>query len=269
MRLLERKPGGELGLTKDLTTNIPPYAILSHTWGSDGEEVTFHEMVAGTGQNKPGYQKLKFCVEQADRDDLRYCWVDTCCIDKSSSTELSEAIISMFRWYKESTRCYTYLSDVSTAAQPQHVWELAFRRSRWFTRGWTLQELLAPSSVEFFAQNGTRLGDKQSLLRELHNITGIATLALQDQDSLLTFSIDERFEWATSRQTTREEDWAYSLLGVFDVSMAPLYGEGKEKAIRRLKKEIAETPVLQGGISLAPPFPSPFVVCSQLHVGRD
>jgi len=257
MRLLERKPGGELGLTKYLTTNIPSYAILSHTWGNDGEEeVTFQEMDAGTGQTKPGYQKLEFCIEQADRDGLRYCWVDTCCIDKSSSTELSEAIISMFRWYKNSTRCYAYLSDVSTAAQPQHVWEPAFQRSRWFTRGWTLQELLAPSSVGFFAKDRTLLGDKHSLLQELHDITGIATRALRDQDSLCTFSIDERFEWAKSRQTTKEEDWVYSLLGVFDVSMAILYGEGKEKALRRLRKEIPETPALQGGISLAPPFPS-------------
>lgn len=121
MRLLEHKPNGELSLTRDLNSDTTLYAILSHTWGNDGEEVTFDDMVGGTGQHKPGYRKIGFCAQKAHRDDLRYFWVDTCCIDKRNHTELSESINSMFRWYKNSARYYVYLSDVSTAKRPQLV----------------------------------------------------------------------------------------------------------------------------------------------------
>src|ERR1700722_5501352 len=113
MRLLERKPNGKLVLTEHNTKDIPPYAILSHTWAEDNsEEVAYEDMIKGAGKDKPGYTKIKFCAEQAHRRGLRYSWVDTCCIDKTSSAELSEAINSMFRWYKEATVCYAYLSDV-------------------------------------------------------------------------------------------------------------------------------------------------------------
>jgi len=253
MRLLERKPGGDLRLTKDLAiNNIPPYAILSHTWGNDEEEVTFDDINAGTGREKPGYQKLEFCAKQACHDNLTHFWVDSCCINKSNFTELSEAINSMFRWYEEAARCYVYLTDVSTTTQPPDEWELAFRNSRWFTRGWTLQELLAPSSVDFFARDGTRLGDKKTLLQVVHEITGIATLALRDHQSLQKFSVEERFKWAKNRQTTKVEDWVYSLLGIFDVSIPLIYGEGKLNAERRLRNEIQSTTGSQGngGISL-------------------
>src|SRR5450759_607360 len=113
MRLLEQKDSGEFSLTKDLTKNIPRYAILSHTWGADTEEVTFKDLIDGTGKSKTGYDKLQFCGEQANSDGLTLFWVDTCCIDKSSSAELTEAINSMFRWYREAAKCYVYLSDVS------------------------------------------------------------------------------------------------------------------------------------------------------------
>jgi hypothetical protein len=117
MRLLECNSAGEFSLTEDIVDDdkIPPYAILSHTW-KDGEEVTFQELIDGTGKGKPGYEKIRFCGEQAKRDGLRYFWVDTCCINKSNNTELSEAINSMFRWYCSATRCYVYLSDVSSPA---------------------------------------------------------------------------------------------------------------------------------------------------------
>src|SRR5271154_1252607 len=117
MRLLECKNAGVFSLTKDLIgDDIPKYAILSHTWGADVEEVTFEDLVKGTGKSKASYQKIRFCGEQAARDGLQYFWVDTCCIDKSSSAELQEAINSMFRWYRNAAKCYVYLSDVSRPA---------------------------------------------------------------------------------------------------------------------------------------------------------
>jgi hypothetical protein len=236
MRLLEWNNIGQLSLTKNFVgDNIPEYAILSHTWGADTEEVTFQDLTNDTGRDKSGYKKICFCGEQARRDSLRYFWVDTCCIDKTDSTELAEAINSMFRWYRNATKCYVYLSDIST--NDHDYIDLFFRKSRWFTRGWTLQELIAPRSVEFFCSNGKRLGDKKSLERQLHKITGIAVPALQGAD-LSEFSEDDRMSWTENRQTTREEDRAYSLLGIFDISMPLIYGEGGEKAFRRLRQEI-------------------------------
>jgi hypothetical protein len=234
MRLLQVDENGELSLTDNLINNIPPYAILSHTWGEDHEEVTFEELTKGSKKTKAGYGKLRFCAQQAARDSLGYFWVDTCCIDKSNNTELSEAIISMFGWYRNAAKCYVYLVDVSTSLQS---WEPAFRQSRWFTRGWTLQELLAPPSVEFFCSKGKRLGDKRSLERQLHEITGIAVQALQGTP-LSEFSINERKLWAKFRETKREEGKAYSLLGIFNVYMPLMYGEGTVNANLRLEKEI-------------------------------
>jgi ankyrin repeat protein len=245
MRLLECSPDdGEFAVTANLPDNENlEYAILSHTWES--EEVTFKDLEKGTGKNKAGFKKIRFCAEQAKCHGYQYFWVDTCCIDKSNQVELNEAIISMFRWYRKAARCYVYLSNVSVAGcggkrkreQSEPPWEPAFRASRWFTRGWTLQELLAPASVEFFTREGQWLGDKKSLEQPIQEITGIATSALRGKD-LSQFDVDERFEWANSRETTREEDWAYCLLGIFGVSMPVLYGEGKEHALRRLRKEI-------------------------------
>jgi len=245
MRLLEYGHDGELSLTKDLARSaIPAYAILSHTWGPDTEEVTFKDLKDGTGKDKTGYRKIWFCAEQARRDGLRYIWVDTCCIDKSSSNELQAAINSMFRWYQDATRCYVYLSDVTTAGCEQHgehlrPWESAFRISRWFTRGWTLQELLAPASVEFFAVEGVRLGDKTSLEQQIHEISGIPIPALR-RTPLSEFRVDERLAWAEKRKTTHDEDGAYCLLGIFDVFISLIYGEGRENAVRRLRRAIDE-----------------------------
>jgi hypothetical protein len=242
MRLLKQNDSGEFSLTNDLINNIPPYAILSHTWGADTEEVTFRDLTDGTGMSKAGYRKLQFCGEQAKRDKLEYFWVDTCCIDKSSSSELTEAINSMFRWYRNADRCYVQLTDVSKGdcvepGRPRSTWKSDFRKSRWFTRGWTLQELIAPASVEFFSSEGVRLGDKKSMEQQVHEITGISIQALRG-DSLSTFSFNERMSWAKQRNTTRKEDKVYSLLGIFDVHMPLLYSEGEEKAFNRLKEEI-------------------------------
>jgi hypothetical protein len=243
MRLLKRLPGDagfELITFDDDTT--PPYAILSHTW-IGGQEVTYEELLAGTGTNKSGYAKLRFCGERAAADSLEYLWVDTCCIDKATSVELSTAINSMFRWYQRATKCYVYLSDVSVPKEVTHAesfpisWEHAFRRSRWFTRGWTLQELLAPTSVEFFSREGKHLGSRVSLEQEIHEITGIPTEALRDQ-KLTRFSVEERMSWATGRTTTLKEDKVYCLLGIFGVFLSLIYGEGEDYATMRLKEEI-------------------------------
>ena len=239
MRLLQVDENGEFSLTDDIINNIPPYAILSHTWGEDHEEVNFKDLVIGPRKTKSGYKKLRFCAEQTARDRLQHFWVDTCCIDKSNNTELAEAINSMFRWYRNAARCYVYLSDVSMNDHDQinpSSWEPTFRRSRWFTRGWTLQELIAPPSVEFFCSKGKRLGDKRSLEQQLHEITGVAVQALQGTP-LSEFSINERMSWAKARQTKREEDRAYSL-GIFDVYMPLIYGEGTNNAFLRLEREI-------------------------------
>ncbi|KAM0131620.1 hypothetical protein ACHAO1_007221 [Botrytis cinerea] len=240
MNLLECNSEGRFGLVRNLAgRDIPEYAILSHTWGADADELTFQDLMNDTGQNKSGYRKLQFCGEQAKRDGLQYFWVDTCCIDKSSSAELQEAINSMFRWYRNAARCYVYLSDVSTNGNNQAglSWQPIFKASRWFTRGWTLQELIAPRSVEFFCSNGMLLGDKRSLEHLIHEITEIEISALHGQN-LSDFSIDERMSWAKNRETKREEDKAYCLLGIFDVHMPLIYGERSKNSFRRLGEEI-------------------------------
>jgi len=242
MRLVDCSREVEWRLTEDLIDDIPKYAILSHTWGPDTEEVTYKDMVDGTGKSKAGYDKIGFCGEQARRDGLQYFWVDTCCIDKTNHTELSEAINSMFRWYRNAARCYVYLSDVTSRYYDKidpslQTWRPAFQNSRWFTRGWTLQELIAPLSVEFFCSRGWRLGDKKLLEQQLHDITGIAVPALQGA-ALSEFDVNERMSWARLRTTKRPEDMAYALLGIFGIHIPLIYGEGMLNAFSRLQLEI-------------------------------
>ncbi|KAG9229631.1 hypothetical protein BJ875DRAFT_499792 [Amylocarpus encephaloides] len=244
MRLLVHSEIGRFTFTKEFTGDdqIPPYAILSHTWGPDNEEVTFEDIVNETGDIKPGYEKIRFCGEQARQDGLQCFWIDTCCINKKNNAELSRSINAMFRWYQNAAKCYVYLSDVSTRKRKasdrlsEHIWEKAFRESRWFTRGWTLQELLAPDSVEFFSREGEPLGDKSSLRSQICEITNIPHTALR-RKPLSQFSVEERLRWIQHRQTKLEEDKAYSLLGIFDVYVLPIYGEGAAKAYARLLDE--------------------------------
>jgi hypothetical protein len=264
MRLLKWETAGVFSLTGNLISDIPQYAILSHTWGGDVEEVTFEDLAKGTGKRKAGYQKIRFCGEEAARHGLQYFWVDTCCIDKSSSAELQESINSMFRWYRDAAECYVYLSDVSRPAFDssdklnQLPWESAFRKSRWFTRGWTLQELIAPASVEFFSKDWEKLGNKKSLERHIHEIAGIPVKVLRG-GPLSDFGVTDRMLWADKRETTREEDKAYSLLGIFDVHMPLIYGEGRDNALARLREEIGR--VLKGkSLSL---------IASVLHKSKD
>jgi hypothetical protein len=173
-------------------------------------------------------------------------WVDTCCIDKRNNTELGTAINSMFCWYQRAAKCYVFLLDV---VLPQNVpdpqlyrmtWTESFRRSRWFTRGWTLQELIAPTSVEFFSKERMRLGDKISLEQEICEIANLPIEALRGQ-SLAEFSIEERMSWVARRKTTIKEDKAYCLFGIFGVFMPLIYGEGEEHAYKRLIEEIQKS----------------------------
>ena len=250
MRLLKASNTGEFSLTDNFLVNIPRYAILSHTWSVDREEVSFNDMKKGAGTRKPGYDKIRFCGEQAKRDGWQYFWIDTCCIDKRNSSELQEAINSMFHWYHNAAVCYVYLADVSKPALSANDWEQSFRGSRWFTRGWTLQELVAPASVEFFSREGENLGNKRSLERNISEVTGIPIKALRGS-TLSDFSISERMLWAENRKTTRGEDRAYSLLGIFDVYMPLIYAEGEEKAFKRLREEIDKA---SKGTSLSPTY---------------
>lgn len=212
---------------------IPQYAILSHRW-RDGE-VQFSDIDQPHARNMPGYSKIRGCCVQAHEDGYQYVWIDTCCINKSSSSELSEAINSMFMWYKKAQICYAYLDDVSRCDTLMEE----FSNSQWFRRGWTLQELIAPSNVIFFSRDWEEIGSKSSFAPSIEFITGI------DRGVLLTnyqeeISVAKRMSWATGRQTTRVEDRAYSLLGLFGVYMPTIYGEG-ENAFIRLQIEIMKS----------------------------
>ncbi|KAF1970589.1 HET-domain-containing protein [Bimuria novae-zelandiae CBS 107.79] len=228
-RSLNAHTGNALALKNAIDEEIPPYAILSHTWGADTEEVTLEDLANGTGKDKPGYAKIRFCGEQARLDTLQYFWIDTCCIDKRSSAELSEAINSMYRWYQGANVCYAYLADVPSKTK--------FSGSKWFTRGWTLQELIAPSKVIFLDEEWNKLGTKTSLRQSVSDCTGIPGGVLSDSDSLENVSIAQRMSWAAKRKTTRLEDRAYCLMGIFGINMPLLYGEG-ERAFLRLQEEI-------------------------------
>ncbi|KAH8649200.1 heterokaryon incompatibility protein-domain-containing protein [Xylariales sp. PMI_506] len=244
MRLLQFGTDGGLTFTKDLEHEIPPYAILPHTWEDAEDEVTFQDIVDKTGTDKLGYEKITFCGNQARVDNLEYFWVDTCCINKTNSAELSKSINSMFRWYRDANVCYVYLMDVSkdrfiSSKTSRATWQQQFQNSKWFCRGWTLQELVAPTSVRFYDCNGSILGDKAILADLIHNITGITETALLGAP-ITNFWVSERYDWARNRETTQEEDCAYSLLGIFGVFLPPIYGEGRQYVVHRLLKEITE-----------------------------
>ncbi len=233
-----------------LGDNVPKYAILSHTWGTD--EVSFQDFAlvrschlrqaaaAAQIEERSGYTKILQCCVQAGHDGYRYVWVDTCCIDKRSSAELSEDINSMFHWYKSASVCYALLSDVEVSAaapcSPDDR-DAAIRRSRWLTRGWTLQEFLAPRDVVFYDAQWRLIASKTELVELLSSITGIACRFIDGTDDISKASIARRMSWASKRQTTRVEDMAYCLLGVFDVHMQLLYGE-RDMAFVRLQEEI-------------------------------
>ncbi|KAK4207529.1 HET-domain-containing protein, partial [Rhypophila decipiens] len=251
MRLINTKT---LQLT-EFMGDVPPYAILSHTW--EDQEITFHDLTrlthADLSTKKPhGFAKVVItCRLAAERDKLDWAWVDTCCIDKSSSSELTEAINSMFSWYSKSTICYVYLSDFHPhpTALSDHSPSLSTNKTddpvlthlsqcKWFSRGWTLQELIAPQQITFLTSSWHPLGTKLSLSTHLSSITKISQPILLYTQSLSSISVAQRLSWASSRKTTRPEDTAYSLLGLFSVHMPLLYGEGGTRAFIRLQEEI-------------------------------
>ncbi|KAH8756978.1 heterokaryon incompatibility protein-domain-containing protein [Hyaloscypha sp. PMI_1271] len=219
MRLLHTKT---LELHEFFGAEIPPYAILSHTWGEG--EVSFQELRSSGGKNKAGYDKIRGCCEMAVSDGFQYVWVDTCCIDKTSSAELSEAINSMYNWYRLSDVCYVYLPDVPANLGTKAT-EDAIRKSRWFTRGWTLQELIAPSGVIFFDSKWGDLGTKESLETVITDITKIKGEVLRDANNMGEFSVAQKMT---------------SLIGIFGVNMPMLYGEG-DQAFIRLQEEIMKS----------------------------
>ncbi|KAI1566051.1 HET domain containing protein [Pyrenophora tritici-repentis] len=267
MRLLNAKT---YQLHSELGQDKPKYAILSHTW--EEEEVLFEDIRRASRaqiESKRGFYKIQRACEQALADGYDFVWIDTCCINKGSSAELSEAINSMFRWYTEASVCYAYLSDAGYGK------ELSLSHCRWFGRGWTLQELLAPDHVHFYDRNWSHLGSRISLATEIASITGIhdtilirghtdplstarvsrdaytrqlnsasyvcwycgQTIEVSVRKALLRLTIAQRMTWASKRETTRLEDSAYSLMGLFEVHMPLIYGEGA-KAFYRLQEAI-------------------------------
>ncbi|KIJ66922.1 hypothetical protein HYDPIDRAFT_108890 [Hydnomerulius pinastri MD-312] len=220
---------------REMVENIVKYAIFSHRWLDEGEP-TFQEMSGGIGGRGPGYDKLtKFC-EKAKKHGCDLAWSDTCCIDKSSSAELEEAIRSMFRWYRNAHVCIAYLAQTTSVED--------FRSEVWFTRGWTLQELLAPEKMKFYGKEWTALGnsandkDDRTIMNALEWATEIPMEDLQ-WFSPGTRRVREKMAWASKRQTTRIEDIAYSLIGIFDVNMPVAYGEG-EWAFHHLMEVIVQ-----------------------------
>ena len=258
MRLLNTRT---LELKEFIDTQQVRYSILSHCWSQDPEhgEVTFQEFSGGTSDSAGrGWQKIQRCCTLSQSRGLEWTWVDTCCIDKSSSAEMTETINSMYAWYQVSAGCYVFMDDCTVEQLPRQQFEIdkeglwkndfdhdtmqaidSFASSRWFTRGWTLQELVGPEKVLFYNSNGTLLGMQTEILDILHYATGVDQLILVHASRPQDFSIAERMSWAASRVTSRPEDVAYCLLGIFDVNMPLLYGEGN-RAFMRLQQEIMQ-----------------------------
>ncbi|KIK12244.1 hypothetical protein PISMIDRAFT_689642, partial [Pisolithus microcarpus 441] len=211
-----------------------------------------------------GLGKLQGFCAVACEWGYSWAWSDTCCIDKHSSAEVQETIGSMFAWYRQSALTIVYLSDVPDTG--------SIGSSEWFRRGWTLQELLAPRTVLFYTRNWSLYKNLTSanhkkdatVLAELARATGIEPQFLYD------FSPGKdnprsRLQWASSRLTTRPEDIAYSLFGIFNVHLPVLYGESAEHALGRLLTEIVSQ---SGDISVLDWVgePSPFHSCFPAHI---
>ncbi|KAK9425006.1 putative HET-domain-containing [Seiridium unicorne] len=236
MRLLSTSNCGLCTFVQD----VPSYAILSHTWGET--EVTFNDMLEGERESHSGWSKIKRCCSRAAADGHEYVWTDTCCIDKSGISELSEAINYMFRWYEQAETCYAFLEDVPRKYQglapgPSDVWVpwiWHFRKSRFFTRGWTLQELLAPRYLVFLDKSWDAIGSREAWADEVCAATGITS---EQQSNFMEACVATKLSWAATRKTASVEDRAYSLLGLLGVNMPLIYGEG-ERSFIRLQEEL-------------------------------
>ncbi|KAK2124366.1 hypothetical protein NOF04DRAFT_1348163 [Fusarium oxysporum II5] len=178
-------------------TTVTDYAILSHRWGKPEDEVSFDDMIAGTHESKKGHENLSAVVDKPEIDGIRHVWVDTCCINKASSAELSDPITSMFAYYNQS-------------------------RVVWSIRGWTLQELIALQQVRFFDSRWSLIGCK----------TDDSLLPITVPTTTKVISISKKMSWAAQRETTRKKDMAYCFMEIFRVFVSPLYGEGAHAFIR-------------------------------------
>ncbi|RMY97404.1 hypothetical protein D0862_08084 [Hortaea werneckii] len=243
MRLLKTGPypPGErtLQLIQVWGEEIPPFAVLSHTWSRDpDDEVLFADIKNGTAATKSAYWKVQDAIKVAMLDGYGYLWIDTCCIDKTSSVELSEAINSMYSYYAAAQKCYAFLADVGSSEGDRHC----FTQARWWLRGWTLQELLAPEYVEFYSSSWTSLGTKNELCHEIAQITGIDSAYLNGSIPVQDASIAKRMSWASKRRTTREEDQAYSLIGLFDTIFAWVKEASDQDAQEKYHGLLADSP---------------------------
>ncbi|KAK4227741.1 HET domain-protein, partial [Podospora fimiseda] len=316
MRLIN---GHTLKLKEFFGSEIPrEYAILSHTW--EEEEVSFQEFTQlphDDLRKTKGFDKIERACKLALKSGIKWTWVDTCCIDKTSSAELTEAINSMYMWYANSAVCYAYLSDLEAIpkggegehTESEQSWKAEEKKEsgkeghdnagkdkrsavkdrkilekcRWFTRGWTLQELIAPKRLGFYDKDWKFQGEKSDLSEVLSEITGIGKEVLMDEAMLGTVSVARRMSWASKRRTTRVEDMAYCLLGIFGVQLPLLYGEG-DKAFIRLQEEIikesndlslfawraeASAARRQKHWGVLAPSPREFVECSDIALWVD
>lgn len=233
---------------------FPAYAILSHTWIQPScEEVTYQDLLTldiASIRQKQGWRKVQHSIDEARREGIPYVWVDTCCINKQDPTELTEAINCMFNWYSQSRCCYVFLSDFKNVDEAHGHGYDGIASSKWFTRGWTLQELIAPCEVKFYDQEWDLVTTRAISAPLISEITCVDTDLLKNGNDPATlpqglsmarleqYSIAQRMSWAASRETSRSEDRAYSLLGLFNIVMPLHYGEGAENAFKRLQQEI-------------------------------
>ncbi|THU92055.1 HET-domain-containing protein [Dendrothele bispora CBS 962.96] len=216
---------------QEFPTTIPTFAILSHTWEKD--EVTLQDIQnLETAKGKAGWSKVWNACKYVRQQRFEWIWIDTCCIDKSSSAELSEALNSMYQYYGDGRVCIAYLSDVSWE---KNIEEL--KQSRWFKRGWTLQELIAPRYMVFLDKEWNMIGTRSSMREVISEVTSIPVDVFEEGE-IDGYSIAQKMSWAASRETTRPEDMAYCLMGLFGVNMPPIYGEGGPRAFMRLQQEI-------------------------------
>lgn len=237
---------------KDFLSDAPHYVVASHRW-TLGSEATIQDVKNKENTDKSGYQKIEGFARYTREhiDNIDWIWIDTCCVNQDSSQEVTEAVNSMFRWYSEAELCLAYLADVVSAENKDE-----FKNSSWFRRGWTLQELLAPSLVVFLSQGWDLIGHKGrhgwrksaiwdhdclSLEPDIASITRIPELVLRDYENSKGLSTEDKLAWIGARETTREEDLSYSLLGIFNVAMPVIYGEGADSARQRLLRKIFKT----------------------------
>ncbi|THU97580.1 HET-domain-containing protein, partial [Dendrothele bispora CBS 962.96] len=221
----------------EFDTNIPIYAILSHTWQED--EVTFQDIQNhDVAKCKAGWSKIENACKYARQYKFDWIWIDTCCIDKSSSAELSEVLNSMYQYYGEGRVCIAYLSDFEKGSRNITEFLDRMKSCRWFKRGWTLQELIAPRYMVFLDKDWQHVGTRFGLRRVISEITSIPVPVFETGPLLDIYSTAQKMSWAASRETKRPEDIAYCLMGLFGVNMPTIYGEGEAKAFMRLQQEI-------------------------------